>query len=147
MKILVVDHDSSEVAATARILTSEGHTVEVTTDAPAALSAIERDPPDVIIVEMTLLGATPAHALIRQLRAIDAPLAYFIATTADELPGQVRRAFDAGVDDFIRKPFLECELRARVDGPSRIDRRIRSLRSCDLHARAMWWLRPTRGVI
>lgn len=122
MRILVVDNNRIEREATVRCLPSDSHDVKVANDAAAALAILDEREVDVVIVESTLTGMTGTE-LIKRIRARESNTHTYVVVTASRLvPGDVKNAFLAGADDFMRKALSRDELVARIEGPSRIMR-------------------------
>jgi len=120
MLIVIVDKKCEEREASGRALVAQKHEVEYAHDPTSALSLIERRSPDVVLVASTLAGASGAD-LVKRIRIQDvAPRAYVVMTSALPASGDIRAAFAAGADDFMKKPFSHEELFARVDGANRL---------------------------
>ncbi len=75
--------------------------VREATDAAAALAAARRGGADLIVVDLTMPGAT-GTSLIEQLRAACPALPVLVLSMHDE-PGTVRRALQAGAAGYITK--------------------------------------------
>ncbi len=75
--------------------------VREATDADAALAAARRGGADLIVVDLTMPGAT-GTSLIEQLRAACPALPVLVLSMHDE-PGTVRRALQAGAAGYITK--------------------------------------------
>lgn len=122
MRILVVDHNRAERDTTQRLLPADSHDVKTAPDAATALQALEAHAFDVVLVESTMTGVT-GNELVKRIRAGESSgHVYLVVTAAHSVAGDVKAAFSAGADDFIRKPMNRDELLARVDGPARIRR-------------------------
>ena len=91
-----------------------GYGVVEAADAESALAQLEGPPPDLMIIDWMLPGMSGID-LARRLRkddlTADIPLIMLTARSdeADKL-----KSFDAGMDDYITKPFSPRELLARV---------------------------------
>ena len=118
--VLVVEDDVQNARLITRLLTSEGFLVDVVGDGAAALAAVKRRAPDVVLLDWMLprisglevcerLKADPATRLI--------PVVLLTGLDAREhrLAG-----INAGADDFLTKPFDFEELRARVRSLARL---------------------------
>lgn len=120
--VLVVDHNAAERDATVRLLPPELYEVTLARDGASALTILRERDFDVVLAESTLPGVTAA-AMVKQIRTRDAHRhTYVIFTAALPVQGDIRLAFGAGADDFVRKPLGRDELQARVDAPTRIRR-------------------------
>ncbi len=121
MRVLVVDPNAAEREVTVRTLTAEKHEVESAKDATTAIAALDKRRPDVVLVEATMPGVS-GHELVKRLRAAEDPAThlYVVITAAKPMPFDLKNAFAAGADDFIRKPMNKEELVLRVEGAARI---------------------------
>jgi two-component system sensor histidine kinase/response regulator len=104
--LLVEDHEISQVVARA-FLEHMGFEVDVSGDAPSALSAlIDRD--YVLILMDCQLPGMDGYELTRRIRAAEAgPRARrtpIVALTAHATPADRQRCLDAGMNDYLTKP-------------------------------------------
>ncbi len=67
MRILVLDHDTEEVARIVASLRNDGHVVTVSGDADAALAIAKQDDPGAVLLALAVLGAN-ASDMVRALR-------------------------------------------------------------------------------
>ncbi len=85
-----------------------------------ALATIDKVKPSIVLLDL-VMPAPDGYQILRILRARaetrDLPVVVLTALEADE---EVARAFEAGADDFVRKPFKPVELVARVRGQLRL---------------------------
>ncbi|MDI6102704.1 response regulator [Actinoplanes sp. NEAU-A12] len=113
-RILVADDNSDMRAYLTRLLTGEGWRVETAADGEAALTAIRRGRPDLLITDV-MMPRLDGFALVRTLRADPAtrslPVVMLSARAGQESGVE---GFAAGADDYIVKPFSARELLARV---------------------------------
>jgi PAS domain S-box-containing protein len=125
---------SESVASTVRIPLQEvGHRVRVVGDGVAALAALRRELPDVVVAEWDL-PRLHGRRLCEAVRA-DRELSgthMIVLTTAARTEGAVK-ALEAGADDFLATPFERTELLARV----RTGRRTAQLRASEARLRAL----------
>jgi CheY-like chemotaxis protein len=121
MRVLVVDSNAAEREVTVRALTAEKHEVESVKDAAAAIAALDKKRPEVMVIETTMPGITGTE-LVKRLRAGEdaSSRIYVVMTASKPTLGDMKAAFGAGADDFIRKPLNREELVLRVDGVTRI---------------------------
>jgi DNA-binding response OmpR family regulator len=120
-RILVVDDDETVSEVVARYLARDGFAVERVADGYAALAADERDPPDLIVLDLMLPGL-PGLEVCRRLRArSDVPIVMLTARgeEADRIVG-----LEVGADDYVVKPFSPRELALRVASVLRRYRRV-----------------------
>ena len=109
--ILVVDDDEKIVKFLRFNLTGEGWHVLTARDGAEALQIVEKDPPDLILLDI-MLPKVDGFEVCRQLRQwSQVPIIGLSARgdTADKV-----KCLDLGADDYITKPFGMGELIARV---------------------------------
>src|SRR5690242_9199486 len=95
-----------------RTLVAEGHDVVAVADGGAALAAIERSVPDVVVLDVAMPGLD-GLAVTRRVRAKGLAVPILLLTARDAVPDRVA-GLDAGADDYLVKPFAVDELAARV---------------------------------
>ena len=112
--VLVVDDQEANIQLVGTVLTQAGFEVIPAMSARQALDRIRDEAPDLALLDMVMPG-TDGLELARQLHAREATadLPVIMLTAHDEREHLVR-AFEAGVVDFISKPFAAKELLARV---------------------------------
>ena len=85
-----------------------------------ALAQIERVKPSIVLLDL-VMPAPDGYQVLRILRARaetrDLPVVVLTGLDNDD---EVARAFEAGADDFVRKPFKPVELVARIRGQLRL---------------------------
>ena len=115
VKILLVEDLPMNQELACTILRRAGHTVDVAGDGMEAIAAVEDSSYDVILmdIQMPRMDGVTATRIIRQ---IDGPARHIpiIAMTANALPEQVRAFRQAGMDDYIAKPFKQQELHEAI---------------------------------
>ena len=111
VRILVVDDEPNILATLAPLLRSRGYDVSTAMSGRAALESVERDDPDLIVLDLGLpdMDGVEVTRLVRDGRAT--PIVVLSARGAE---GDKVRALDAGADDYVTKPFGTEELLARV---------------------------------
>ena len=110
--VLVVDDDAPIRRMLERTLSAEGYEVESAADGGAALAAIEREVPDLLILDVAMSGLDGLD-VCRRLRAKGLALPILLLTARDGVADRVS-GLDAGADDYLVKPFAAEELLARV---------------------------------
>ena len=110
--ILVVDDDPPIRRMLERTLAAEGYAVRTVADGGAALAAVERSVPDLIVLDVAMPGVD-GLAVARRLRGKGLGMPILMLTARDGVPARVA-GLDAGADDYLVKPFAVQELSARV---------------------------------
>jgi two-component system response regulator MprA len=110
--ILVVDDDAPIRRMLDRTLSAVGYAVESAADGGAALAAVERSAPDLIVLDVAMPGLD-GLAVCRRLRARGLATPVLLLTARDALHDRVV-GLDAGADDYVVKPFETEDLLARV---------------------------------
>jgi DNA-binding response OmpR family regulator len=109
--VLVVDDEPIVREVVARYLAHAGHNALEAADGDAARELIERDEPDLVVLDVMLPG-TDGLALCRWIRGrSELPVIMLTARgeEADRIVG-----LELGADDYVTKPFSPRELAARV---------------------------------
>ena len=113
-RIFVVDDDPAIVEAVAAVLSLDGFDVDGESDSTAALRAILRDPPALLVLDVNMPGLTGwelCEILRRQPITRDLPVLFL--TGRAEVRDRIT-AMQVGGTDHLTKPFHAEELRARV---------------------------------
>jgi DNA-binding response OmpR family regulator len=112
--ILVVDDDAKIVRLVRTYLERDGFSVVTAADGPAALDAIERYRPALVVLDL-MLPELDGRAVVRAVRRDDeagaTPILIISArgSTLDRIAG-----LEDGADDYLPKPFSPAELVLRV---------------------------------
>lgn len=110
--ILAVDDEPAILRLVRARLTAEGHQVITAAKAEDALTVLETERPDLVVLDVMLPGIDGFEALRRMRGKSDQTPVLLLtarASDADRLKG-----FNAGADDYLTKPFNPDELAARV---------------------------------
>ena len=109
--ILVVDDEPSIREVVSIFLERAGYHVVVADDGQAALEALERQPPDLVVLDL-MLPEVDGLEITRRLRAEgDTPI---IMLTARREETDRILGLEMGADDYVVKPFSPRELVSRV---------------------------------
>ena len=112
--VLVADDDEDILQLVSFRLERAGYTVVTAADGQQALAAARQHQPDLAVLDVMMPGLN-GYEVTRQLRADPATAAIpVILLTARVQEADVSRGFEAGADDYLRKPFSPQELRSRV---------------------------------
>jgi signal transduction histidine kinase/CheY-like chemotaxis protein len=112
-RILVAEDNATNRLYVDRLLTRSGHRVGVAVDGQEALAMYESDPYDLILMDcqMPELDGYDATREIRRREADrDGAHIPIIAMTAGAMDGARQRCLEAGMDDYVAKPFGQQEL-------------------------------------
>jgi two-component system, OmpR family, response regulator MprA len=110
--VLVVDDDAPIRRMLERTLTADGYAVASAADGGAALAAVERSVPDLVVLDVAMPGVD-GLAVCRRLRRAGHALPILLLTARDAVAERVA-GLDAGADDYLVKPFATEELLARI---------------------------------
>jgi DNA-binding response OmpR family regulator len=113
-RILIVDDEPNIVLSLEYLMKREGYEVEVTADGEAALEAVARSRPDLVILDV-MLPKLNGFEVCRRVRA-DPRLAglKILMLTAKGRETEVAKGLDLGADAYVTKPFSTGELVARI---------------------------------
>lgn len=114
-KILLVEDNEMNRDMLSRRLTKRGHDIVMAVDGQAGLDAARSDPPELILLDMSLPvmdGWTAAGHLKSDPTTSDVPI---IALTAHALAGDREKALEAGCDDYDTKPVDIKRLLAKIE--------------------------------
>ena len=112
MKVLVVDDEPAVRESLRRSLTFNGYNVVTAEDGVQALEVIEREHPEIVILDV-MMPRMDGLEVCRTLRSQGDDRSILILTARDNVSDRVG-GLDAGADDYLSKPFALEELLARV---------------------------------
>jgi len=106
-RILIAEDAPVNQTLIATLLSKRGHQVTLARDGLQAVAAFEAQPFDLVLMDMQMpeLDGLAATARIRQMEANSGRRTPIIALTANADEGDRKRCLQAGMDDFIAKPF------------------------------------------
>ncbi len=113
-RILVADDIEVNRLLLRETLEAEGYVVEEASDGNAAIAAVGREPPDLLLLDAVMPdcdGFAVLSAVKSDPRTRLVPI--IMITALADLDDKLR-AVSLGVDDFLTKPFNGAELRTRV---------------------------------
>jgi len=110
-RVLVVDDDVQILRYIRRTLELEGYQTLTATDGKSALEVMERETPDLIILDI-MLPQIDGYSVCQRIREFSTvPI---IMVTAKGNDAEKVKGFELGADDYVTKPFSIVELLARV---------------------------------
>jgi two-component system, OmpR family, response regulator MprA len=111
-KVLVADDDRAIRESLGRILELEGYSITLVSNGAAALTAVQDEHPDVIVLDV-MMPNIDGLTVCRVLRAERDRTPILMLTARTETSDRVA-GLDAGADDYLAKPFEVDELLARL---------------------------------
>jgi DNA-binding response OmpR family regulator len=109
--ILVVDDEPHVVKLVKANLESSGYKVLAAEDGQQAIEMVERELPDLVILDL-MLPKLDGYAVCQRIRDFSAvPI---IMLTARSAQVDLVHGFEVGADDYLTKPFAVTELLMRV---------------------------------
>ena len=114
-RILVVEPNRAYLGLLARRVTEAGYRVSMADSAATAMAELHRAKIDLVLAELNLprLGGAELARMIRdEVTLRDLPLMF---VTGKSKPAGAIRAYEAGADDVILKPFHFEVLFARIE--------------------------------
>ncbi len=111
-RVLVVIGDALQRKLIRHLLIDAGHAAAAVSSSAAAVSLLDREGIDLLMLDGSLLGPD-SLAFCRHLRAEHAALSILFLTAGKDVDANIA-AFDAGVDDCLAMPFHPRELLARA---------------------------------
>lgn len=104
--ILVAEDNEINQLLVMEILAAAGHRAHLVANGAEAVDARFAAPPDLVLMDcmMPVLDGLAATRIIRQREAPGARVP-IIAVTANAIVGDRERCLEAGMDDYLAKPF------------------------------------------
>jgi putative two-component system response regulator len=130
-RILVVDDDPATVRLLQQVLSAEGHTVVSAGDGVAAVDQVNRQPPDLILLDLSLPHLDGYQVCHRIKQDPATRLIPIVIITGDSAFDAKLRAWELGADDFLAKPFQCVEVVARCRSLLRVKRLVDDLDSAE----------------
>lgn len=113
--ILLAEDDPDIGDLVRQVFEAEGYQVELARDGAEALELFARCGPDLVILDVMMPRLTGFEVLSRMREAEEegrqVPVLMLTARTSQD---DVVKGFELGVSDYVTKPFMIGELRARV---------------------------------
>lgn len=109
--VLIVEDDEDILSFVELLLGGEGFRVRMARDGQEGLQSVSEEPPDVILLDLTLPGMEAGEFVTRVRSESGRRIPIVILSGVRDLG---RRAQELGADDFLAKPFEVDELIAAV---------------------------------
>ncbi|MDE2679451.1 MAG: response regulator transcription factor [Gemmatimonadetes bacterium] len=114
-RVLVVEDEAEIAALVAYQLTREGYRVETVANGTAALDALRREKPDLLVLDR-MLPEVSGDEVLQAIRSDPATLTLPVLVLTAKREQQDRIAgLELGADDYLTKPFSPRELVLRAD--------------------------------
>jgi two-component system alkaline phosphatase synthesis response regulator PhoP len=113
-RILIVDDEPSIVVPLEFLMKREGYEVSVAEDGRAALEALDRSAPDLVILDV-MLPKMSGFDVCRHIRADPRWRGLkILMLTAKGRDSEMQRGLELGADAYVTKPFSTRELVERI---------------------------------
>lgn len=113
-KILIVDDEEMNRRMLGRIFERSGYSVERADSGASAMQLIEKEPPDIIILDI-VMPEQDGFEVCRKIKAIEKfkmiPIIFISALFDEE---DKAKGFEAGASDYITKPIRRVEILDKV---------------------------------
>lgn len=110
--ILIVDDDPKLLKMLQRTLVYEGFRVLTAADGRAALTVLQGQRPDAMVLDWLMPGLD-SIGVLEQMRAAGDKTLVLMLTARDAVEQRVE-GLESGADDYLVKPFAPAELLARI---------------------------------
>jgi sigma-B regulation protein RsbU (phosphoserine phosphatase) len=113
-RVLIVDDVRANVDVLVLTL-REHYKLGVALDGAAALRSIERNPPDLVLLDILMPPGIDGYEVCRQIRASEATreIPVMFLSSLEDVKDKAR-GFEVGGNDYLTKPFEALEVKARV---------------------------------
>jgi CheY-like chemotaxis protein len=125
LKILLVEDNPVNQIVASTLLKHLGHGITIAGNGREALQAVQREPYDVIFmdIQMPYMDGLEATARIRRLADVKTAEIPIVALTAHAIGGYRDRCLAAGMDEFLTKPVSSVKLSEVLDRLNELRRR------------------------
>jgi two-component system, sensor histidine kinase and response regulator len=117
LHVLLVEDNTTNQLVARRLLEKHGHSVAVAANGKKAVRAFEREPFDLILmdIQMPEMNGWEATQAIREKEKMTGKHIPIVAMTAHAMKGDEERCLASGMDDYLTKPIRTQELLAVLD--------------------------------
>ena len=107
LNILVVDDDTVNQRMMGMVLAPRGHAVEFASNGLEALDAVKNKKYDIVFMDlqMPIMDGIESSRRIREWEKDTGFSTFIVALTASYLPEKGEELYNAGIDNYIAKPF------------------------------------------
>jgi two-component system cell cycle response regulator len=122
-QILLVEDNEHNLQLMTYLLAAQGHTVTAVSRGDEAVALARQERPDLVVMDLQLLGPMDGYGALRQLRAEPRLEAVpVVAVTAFAMVGDRDQALAAGFTDHLTKPIDPQSFGASIDAhlPARL---------------------------
>jgi CheY-like chemotaxis protein len=111
--ILLVEDNALVIGALRMLLEETGHRVSDASTVAAAARVLHADPPDVVLLDLTLSGED-GLSLMSSIDATGARRPVVVALTGHDDPETLERCTSAGCRTVLVKPIRPLELKSQI---------------------------------
>ena len=129
--ILVVDDYESNLLGLARLLESAHYAVLTATNGFDALSIVERERPDLVLLDVLMPGMSGVDVCMALKHNPSTCLTPVVLVSGAQERETVLAGLEAGADDYLNKPIDSEELKTRVRSLMRLKRLTDDLESAE----------------
>jgi putative two-component system response regulator len=130
-RVLVVDDYEPNLRALGRLLEQADYSVLTATNGRDALAMVERERPDLVLLDVVMPGLSGLEVCAEVKRSADTRFTPVVLISGEQERGIRLAGLDAGADDFLNKPVDPEELHTRVRSLMRIKRLTDDLESAE----------------
>lgn len=112
--LLIIEDDESMQAALIRMLEPEGYVLRMARDATELTNLLDDSGIDLLLIDVGLpwINGFELAEMLKQHRTLkEIPLVFVSGQATDE---DIKRAFQLGADDFVKKPFDVQKLKRTI---------------------------------
>ena len=113
-RVLVVEHDEDSRKSLQSSLAGAGFSVAAFSHGEDIADAIDRERPDLVMVDWEYPGSVTSHIVRHLQREVPATRALLMALSLYSGEQQIVSGFELGVDDYVVRPYSPSVLLARV---------------------------------